>query len=504
MSRPNPKTIVIGSGFGGLAAAIRLAARGHRVTILEKLNGPGGRAYAFKQDGFIFDAGPTVITVPHLFDELFALAGKRREDAVQFIRIDPFYRIFDHEGRYFEYNDDEAFVRSQIRRFNPADQDGYSRFLASTRPIFEKGFVELGDVPFLTFADMLRVVPDLLRLRAHQSVYRYVSSYLQDDFLRRAFTFHPLLIGGNPLKASSIYAMIHYIEHAWGVYYAEGGTQALVHALLALFQSLGGEIVYEAEVTRILTEGRKAKGVRLQNGETIAADYIISNADLPNTYMQLIDPQVRSFRNSDFRYRHLTKYSMSLVVIYVGTNRRYTDSPLAHHNIIFSERYQGLLKELFAAKTLPKDFSLYVHMPTRTDPSVAPPDHEAFYFLSPVPHLGADIDWETVAPEYRERILTFLEEHYLPDLRKHIVTEHMIDPRYFQDTLGSYLGAGFSVQPLLTQSAYFRPHNRSEDIDNLYFVGAGTHPGAGLPGVVSSAKIVERLIAAVDGLGDES
>ena len=493
------RVVVIGSGFGGLAVAVRLASRGYEVDLFEKLDKPGGRAYAIERHGFTFDGGPTVITAPFLFDELFDLAGRRREDYVEFIPIDPFYRIFDHQGRYFEYNADLEYVGRQIDQWNPADKEGYRRFLDSTKAIFQKGFVELADQPFLSFVDMLRVAPDLIRLQSYRSVYGYVSQFIQNEFLRRCFTFHPLLIGGNPFVASSIYAMIHYLEREWGVWYARGGTGALVNALVRLLEELGGRVHYNAEVVEIVVRNRRAVAVRLKDGREIPADHVVSNADVPFTYMKLIRPEHRGFRNSDFRYRYLTQYSMSLVVIYFGTDRQYRDTPLVHHNIILSERYKDLIGDIFAARHLPPDFSLYLHMPTITDPSLAPPGHEAFYVLSPVPHLGAPIEWERVAESYRDTILDFLQENYLPDLRQHIVTWHMIDPRHFADRLNTYLGTGFSIQPTLWQSAWFRAHNRSEDIENLYFVGAGTHPGAGLPGVVSSAKVVERLIVANAG-----
>jgi phytoene desaturase len=489
------KVIVIGSGFGGLAVAARLAARGYQVEVLEKLDKAGGRAYVFERQGFIFDGGPTVITAPFLFDEIFELAGRKREDYVEFIPLNPFYRIFDHQGRYFEYNADIDYVQSQIDQWHPADRAGYKRFLDTTQAIFQKGFIELADKPFLSFTDMLKVAPDLIKLRSYRSVYGYVSQFIENEFLRRCFTFHPLLIGGNPFTASSIYTLIHYLEREWGVWYARGGTGALVQALVRLIEELGGRFYFNAEVDKILIENKRAVGVRLKEGSVHKADHVISNVDVPFTYMHLIDPQHRGLRNSDLRYRRLTRYSMSLVVIYFGTDRLYRDTPLAHHNIIFGKRYKGLLEDIFEGQTLPEDFSLYLHMPTLTDPSLAPPGHEAFYVLAPVPHLGANIHWEQAAQTYQTAILRFLEENYLPDLQHHIVSIHMIDPRYFRDCLNTYLGTGFSIQPLLTQSAWFRPHNRSEDIPNLYFVGAGTHPGAGLPGVVSSAKIVDHLIS---------
>ena len=491
----NQNAIVIGSGFGGLAVAARLAARGIQVDIFEKMDKPGGRAYVFEKNGFQFDGGPTVITAPFLFDELFEVAGRRREDYVEFISVDPFYRIFDHNGRYFEYNGDLDFVLGQIEKWNPADKDGYRRFLDTTKAIFQKGFIELADEPFLSVGDMLKVAPDLIKLQSYRSVYGYVSQFIENEFLRRCFTFHPLLIGGNPFNSSSIYAMIHYLEREWGVWYARGGTGALVQALVRLIEEQGGRFHLNTEVDEILVENRRATGIRLKDGSVHQADHVISNADVPFTYMNMIDARHRSVRNSDLRYKKLTQYSMSLVVIYFGTDRQYRDTELGHHNIILSERYKGLLHDIFKGQTLPEDFSLYLHMPTLTDPSMAPEGHEAFYVLAPVPHLGADIDWAQVGGTYRDAIMNFLEENYLPDLNQHIVAEEMIDPRHFQDKLNTYLGTGFSIQPTLPQSAWFRPHNRSEDIDNLYFVGAGTHPGAGLPGVVSSATIVDKLVA---------
>ena len=488
------KVIIIGSGFGGLGAGIRLAARGYDVQIFEKLDKPGGRGYTFKMDGFSFDAGPTVITAPFMFDDLFELAGRRREDYVEFVQLDPFYRIFDHTGKAFDYNDDAQFISSQIERWNPADVAGYQAFMDTTQDIFQKGFVDLADKPFLNFSDMLRVAPDLVKLGSYRSVYGYVSKFIKDPFLRSVFSFHPLLIGGNPFDSSSIYAMIHYLEREWGVHFAMGGTGALVDALAQLFEEIGGRFHFNTEVDEILVEGKRATGVRLADGTVHTADHVISNADVAFTYMNMIPSKARGLRNSDTRYKHLTRYSMSLFVIYFGTKRRYTDSGLAHHNIILGERYKGLLEDIFKNKVHADDFSLYLHMPTMTDPSLAPDGHEAFYVLSPVPHLGGDVDWRQSAKPYRDAIMQFLEDNYLPDLQENIVVEHMVDPRYFQNTLNSHLGAAFSVEPILTQSAWFRPHNRSEDFENLYFVGAGTHPGAGLPGVLSSSIIAESLI----------
>ena len=488
------KVIIIGSGFGGLGAAARLAAQGYDVELFEKRDKLGGRAYVYEMDGFKFDGGPTVITAPFMFDDIFALAGRKREDYIEFTTLDPFYRIFNDEGRSFDYNDDPDFIKSEIEKWNPTDKQGYDDFMSTTKAIFEKGFVQLADQPFLSIGDMLKVAPDLLKLQSYKSVYRYVSQFIENDFLRQVFSFHPLLIGGNPFDSSSIYAMIHYLEREWGIHFAMGGTGAIVAGMARLIEELGGKFHLNTEVQEILVNGRSATSIRLADGTVHTADHIISNADVPWTYLNLIPAKARGLRNSDTRYKKLTKYSMSLVVIYFGTKKRYLDSALAHHNIILGPRYKHLLSDIFNKKILAEDFSLYLHMPTITDPSLAPEGHEAFYVLSPVPHLGADIDWTTAAKPYRDAIMQFLEDNYLPDLQANIVVEHMIDPRHFRDELNSEQGAAFSIQPVLTQSAWFRPHNRSEDFDNLYFVGAGTHPGAGLPGVLSSSKIAEKLI----------
>ena len=488
------RVVVIGSGFGGLAAAARLLARGHDVTLLEQRDKLGGRAYVIEQDGFTFDGGPTVITAPFMFDDVFQAAGRRREDYVRFVPLSPFYRIFDPHGRSFDYNADEAFTLDQIARWEPSDQDGYRRFIASTRAIFDKGFVELADKPFLHLSDMLRVVPDLVRLQSHKSVYDYVAQFVQNDFLRQCFSFHPLLVGGNPFDTTAIYALIHYLEREYGVHYAMGGTGAIVDGLGRLITELGGTVRLGTPAAEILTAGRRATGVRLTDGTTVPADVVVTNGDVADTYNRLLP---RRRRTAFARWRVNTmRYSMSLFVIYFGTRRQYRDNGLAHHNILLGPRYRELLDDIFRHKTLADDFSLYLHMPTLTDPSLAPPGHEAFYVLAPVPHLGSGIDWSRAAGPFRDRIMQFLEDHYLPDLQANLVTEHVIDPRHFRDTLTSHLGAAFSVQPILTQSAWFRPHNRAAAFDNLYFVGAGTHPGAGLPGVLASAKIADDLITA--------
>jgi len=489
------KIIVIGSGFGGLGAAIRLAARGYDVEIFEKRDAPGGRGYTYEIDGFKFDGGPTVITAPWLFDDLWELAGKKREDYVEFVPIDPFYRIFDKDGVPFNYNGDPDFIHEQIKQRSPQDVEGYKRFMETTKPIFEKGFVELAAKPFLHFSDMLKVAPDLIKMQSYMSVYGYAAQFIEDEFLRRCFSFHPLLIGGNPFDSPSIYAMIHYLEREWGIHYAMGGTGALVKGMVTLFEELGGKIHYNTEVDEIIVDDarRRVSGIRLKDGEIVIADGVVSNADVAFTYMNLIDKRYRR-KWKDWRLKSM-KYSMSLFVIYFGTKKQYRhDSKLAHHNIILGDRYKELLQDIFQKKQLADDFSLYLHMPSMTDPSMAPEGGETFYVLSPVPHLDSGVDWTEMAKPYRDAIMQFLEDDYLPDLQENIVAEHYIDPLHFQNTLNSYKGSAFSVQPILMQSAWFRPHNRSEDFANLYFVGAGTHPGAGLPGVLSSSVIAENLI----------
>lgn len=486
------KIIVIGSGFGGLGAASRLLSAGHDVTVLEKRDKLGGRAYVYEKNGFKFDGGPTVITAPFMFDDIWEAAGKKRSDYVEFVPCDPFYRIFDHNGEKFDYNNDHEFTIKEIEKRSPGDVDGYEKFLKTTKAIFQKGFVELADQPFLKFMDMMKVAPDLIKLQSYKTVYKYVSKFIKDDFLRQCFSFHPLLVGGNPFDTTSIYAMIHYLEREWGVHYAMGGTGAIVNAFEKLITEQGGEFHLEAEVDEIIVENGKATGVRLKDGEILKADIVVANSDVGFTYKNMIASKHRK-KYTDKKIDR-TKYSMSLFVIYFGTKKRYLDSGLAHHNIILGKRYKGLLDDIFHKKHVADDFSLYLHMPTITDSSIAPEGHEGFYVLSPVPHLDSGTDWNEFAPKYRDAIMNFLEENYLPDLQENLVAEHYIDPIHFRDVLNSHKGSAFSVEPILTQSAWFRPHNKSEDVDDLYFVGAGTHPGAGLPGVLSSSIIAQDLI----------
>ena len=485
-----PHAIVIGSGFGGLAAAIRLGARGYRVTVLEKLDAPGGRAYVYRQDGFTFDAGPTIITAPFLLEELWQLCGRELADDVDLRPMDPFFRIRFDDGDIFDYNGDREQVLAQIERFCPADVQGYQRYLQASERRYQVGFERLGHRPFDTLLDLLKFLPQLAWLRSDRSVYKMVARYISDPRLRMVMSFHPLLIGGNPFSVTSIYSLISYLEQRWGVYSAMGGTGSIVDGMVGLIESQGSQLHCNSEVREILVEQGVAKGVRLASGDTLAADVVVSNADAAWTYRYLIPSSARK-RWTNKRIER-AKYSNGLFVWYFGTDCRYEDVP--HHSVLLGPRYRGLLDDIFKRKILAEDFSLYLHRPTATDPSLAPEGCDTFYALVPVPHLEAGIDWPGYAEEFRLRIQRRLEETVLPGLGERIVSSHLLTPQDFQDRLCSFRGAGFSFEPRIEQSAWFRPHNRSEDVEGLYIVGAGTHPGAGIPGVLSSARVLDEVV----------
>jgi phytoene desaturase len=485
------RAAVIGSGFGGLALAIRLQAAGCRTIIFEKRDKPGGRAYVYHQQGFSFDAGPTVITAPDCLRELFAVAGKLMDDHVRLLPVIPFYRLFWQDGFSFDYSDDVVAIETQIAKKSPRDLAGYKNFLRYSEEVFREGYEKLAHVPFLTWSSMIAVAPQLIRLEAYRSVYSMVAKHIHDPHLRQLFSFHSLLVGGNPFTATSIYTLIHCLERKWGVFFPKGGTAALVQALVKLFTDLGGEIRLNAEIADIETRDGEVKGVIGKSGQQEKFDLVASNADVFHTYDGLLraEPRAAPMRK---RLSH-SAYSMSLFLIYFGTRRQYPN--LTHHNIIFGPRYRELLTDIFSRGHLAEDFSLYLHAPTRSDPTLAPPGCEAFYVLSPVPHLGKlDIDWNNAGPAYAERILAYLERTYMPDLRREIVTRRIFTPLDFKTELNAHLGSAFSLEPRLTQSAYFRVHNRDSNIKGLYFVGAGTHPGAGIPGVVNSAKATAGII----------
>ncbi len=485
-----PRAIVIGSGFGGLAAAVRLSCKGYRVTVLEKLGGLGGRAGVWRQDGFTFDAGPTIITAPFMLEELWALCGKRLADDVTLVPMDPFYRIRYDDGSHFDYSSDPDAMRAQIARISPADVAGYERFVQEAEACYRIGFEQLGSIAYDSVVDLLRASPNLLRLRGWRSLYKLVSTHMQHPKLRIAFSLQSLLIGGNPFNVTSIYSLINALERRYGVHWAMGGTGALVQGLAGLLQARGVPLRCHAEVKRIVVEGGRATGVELVDGERLGAEIVVSNADTAWTYRHLIERQHRPHW-TDKRIER-KKYSMSLFVWYFGTNRPYPE--VLHHMMVLGPRYEGLLTDIFKRHHLSDDFSLYLHRPTATDPGMAPPGHDAFYALSPVPHLDSGTDWPAVAESYRRRIEQRLHDTVLPGLGAHIVSSRVTTPQDFHDRLLSYKGAAFGMEPLLQQSAYFRPHNRSEDVRGLYLVGAGTHPGAGVPGVLMSAKALETVI----------
>jgi phytoene desaturase len=484
------RAIIIGSGFGGLAAAVRLGARGWSVTLLERNDQPGGRARVWQSDGFTFDAGPTVITAPFLFEELWTLCGKRMSDYVDLRPVSPFYRIRFHDGGSFDYTGDPAKMRAEIHRLAPGDLDGYERFVNMSQEIFSVGFEKLAHVPFTKWTDMARVVPAMMKLESYRTVYGLVSKFVEDERLRQVLSFHPLLVGGNPFTTTSIYSLIPYLERKWGVHFPIGGTGALVRGLLDLVQGLGGSIRYGTTVDEILVDKGHVRGVRLASGEVVHADVVVSNADSAWTYRHLLPARHR--RRWTDRRLDGARYSMSLFVWYFGTKRQYPD--VAHHTILLGPRYKELLTDIFRRHVLAQDFSLYLHRPTATDPRLAPEGCDGFYVLSPVPHLDADIDWKERAEPYRKAIERHLEASILPGLSANLVTSRLMTPQHFKDELLSVRGAAFGLEPVLSQSAWFRPHNQSEEVGGLFLVGAGTHPGAGVPGVLSSARVLDSLV----------
>jgi phytoene desaturase len=494
---PKPHAVVIGSGFGGLAAAVRLGAKGYRVTVLERLDQLGGRANVYRQDGFTFDAGPTIITAPFLFEDLWQLCGRSFKDDIDLRAVDPFYRIVFDDGDVFDCKAGADEIRAEVARIAPDDVDGYENYMKYSEKMFSVGFEQLGHTPFGSFADMVKVAPDLARLRGDRSVYGAVSKFVSNPKLRFALSFHPLFVGGNPFSTTSVYCLISYLERHWGVHFAMGGTGVLVDGLKRLIKGQGSTLRCNAEVSEITVSHGKAIGVRLSSGETIPADIVVSNADAAWTYGKMVASDARR-RWTNTRLDK-AKYSMSLFVWYFGTRRQYPDVP--HHTILLGPRYRGLIDDIFKHKVLAEDFSLYLHRPTASDPSLAPEGCDAFYVLSPVPHLDSGVDWTTKAEPYRQAIAQRLSEKLIPGLEKEIISSKVITPLDFKSRFLSVKGAAFGLEPVLMQSAWFRPHNRSEDVENLFLVGAGTHPGAGVPGVLSSARVLDAVVPHASAFG---
>jgi len=482
--------IVIGAGFAGIATALRLRALGYEVSLLERLDSLGGRAQVFERGGYRHDAGPTVITAPFLFDELFELFDEKLEDHLNFVPLDPFYRFHFADGSQFDYRASIEDTLTEIRRFNPDDADGYLKLLEKSKKVYDVGFKQLVHRPFTRVWDMVKQIPALLILKCYKTVSQMVNSHLKHPLIRQAFSIHPLLVGGNPFKTTAIYTLIHYLERRWGVFFCMGGTGKLVTELGALMERQGIKIVLGADVDEILVDQKTAKGVRLSNNQTMDADLVVFGGDPETCYQHLLPnnkPKLPSIKKA---------YSMGLYVLYFGTKKLYPD--VAHHSIWMGPRFKELLAEIFNDKKMSEDFSLYVHRPTATDKSFAPEGCESFYVLCPVPNLQGNVDWSTQGEILRDRIVNALEETILPELSSVIDEVFWMTPEDFAKDYRSMHGAGFSIEPRLTQSAWFRFHNRDSAISNLYFVGAGTHPGAGLPGVVSSAKVVEELLTGVE------
>ena len=484
------KVVVIGSGFGGLAAALRLRAKGLDITLVEKQPDLGGRARVFKKGSFIYDGGPTVITAPYLFEELFSLFNKKISKYVEIVPLDLWYRFVFSDGQTFDYSGDEKSMEQEVKKFSDKDFEGYNNLVNFTERIFNKGFTDLSDKPFNNLTFMLKQVPSLLSLKSYKSVYKLVSNYITNEKLRRVFSMHPLLVGGNPFTTTSIYTLILFLEKKWGIHYSMGGTGSVVKALEKLMEEENIKIIKSAEVTEIISNKNKVKGVKINNSEIIECDYIVCNSDPPNVYQNLI----KSKNDYNFLFKQKMKrmdYSMGLFVYYFGSKKQYKN--VAHHTIYFGNSYEKHLDKIFEKKILSEDISYYLHRPSATDPNMAPKGQDAFYVLVPVPNNLSKINWSNEGEKFKNLILEKMDSSVLPGIKENVVSDFYLTPDYFEKDLATLHGSGFSIQPKFSQSAYFRFHNQSEVFENLYFVGAGTHPGAGMPGVLSSAKVLDKL-----------
>jgi phytoene desaturase len=484
------KSIVIGSGFGGIAAALRLRAKNHEVTLIEKHPDLGGRARVFKKNGFTFDGGPTVITAPYLINELFELFNKKPEDYIKLTPLKIWYRFIFEDGVKFNYSGDEDEMKTQIEKINKNDVKGYVKLVKFTKEIFDKGFTELADMPFDKPLTMMKQLPSLLKLKSYRSVYSLVSSYVKNEKLRRILSMHPLLVGGNPFTTTSIYGLILYLEKKWGIHYSMGGTGHIIKGLEKLMEEKNINIIKGQEVINIISENSKVKGVKLKNQKEIFADNVICNADPPAVYEKLLDK--KKFSSLFAWKKKRMQYSMGLFVYYFGTKKTYDD--VEHHTIKFGDKYKEHLDDIFNKKKLNNDVSYYLHRPSATDKSMAPKGHDCFYVLVPVPNNQSGINWSIEGDKVKNLIIDKMEKSLLPNLRENIIEDFYLTPDYFEKELNTKFGSGFSIQPKFTQSAYFRFHNKSEVYEGLYFVGAGTHPGAGVPGVLSSAKVLDKIL----------
>ena len=485
------KVIVVGSGFGGLASALRLKSKGYDVTLVEKHPDLGGRARVFKKGNFIYDGGPTVITAPYLFDELFSLFDKKISDYVKIVPLNLWYRFVFSDGDTFDYSGEEKLMEKEIKKFSDKDFKGYNDLVNFTEKIFNKGFTDLSDKPFNNLSFMLKQIPSLLKLRSYKSVYELVSSYISNEKLRRVFSMHPLLVGGNPFTTTSIYTLILFLEKKWGIHYSMGGTGEVVKALEKLMVEEGIKIIKDAEVTEIIAKDKNVKAVKINNSKIMDCNYIVCNSDPPNVYKNLI----KSENNYNFLFKQKMKrmdYSMGLFVYYFGSKKQYKN--VAHHTIYFGKSYEEHLEKIFEKKIISEDISYYLHRPSATDSNMAPDGQDAFYVLVPVPNNLSNINWSVEGEKFKNLILDKMDKSVLPGIKENVVSDFYLTPDYFEKDLATLHGSGFSIQPKFSQSAYFRFHNQSEVFDNLYFVGAGTHPGAGMPGVISSAKVLDKIL----------
>ncbi len=485
------KVIVIGSGFGGLASALRLRAKGYEVTLVEKHPDLGGRARVFKKGNFIYDGGPTVITAPYLIEELFSLFNKKISNYVKIVPLDLWYRFVFNDGETFDYSGNEKSMEKEIKRFSEKDYEGYNKLVKFTEKIFDKGFTDLSDKPFNNFSFMIKQIPSLLNLKSYKSVYGLVSNYISNEKLRRVFSMHPLLVGGNPFTTTSIYALILFLEKKWGIHYSMGGTGSVVKALEKLMEEENITVIKDAEVTEIISKNKDVKAVKINNSKIIDCDYVVCNSDPPNVYKNLI----KSKDNYNFLFKQKMKrmdYSMGLFVYYFGSKKQYKN--VAHHTIYFGKSYKEHLEKIFEKKVLSEDISYYLHRPSATDPNMSPNGQDAFYVLVPVPNNLSNINWSNEGEKFKDLILDKMDKSVLPGIKENVVSDFYLTPDYFEKDLATLHGSGFSIQPKFSQSAYFRFHNQSEVFDNLFFVGAGTHPGAGMPGVISSAKVLDKIL----------
>ncbi len=477
--------------MGGLASALRLRAKGCDVTLVEKHPDLGGRARVFKKGNFIYDGGPTVITAPYLFEELFSLFNKEISDYVKIVPLNLWYRFVFVDGESFDYSGDEKSMEKEIKKFSESDYEGYNKLVNFTEKIFNKGFTDLSDKPFNNLSFMLKQIPALLNLKSYKSVYALVSKYISNEKLRRVFSMHPLLVGGNPFTTTSIYALILFLEKKWGIHYSMGGTGSVVKALEKLMKEEGVKIKKNSEVTEIISNDKNVKAVKINKSEIINCDYVVCNSDPPNVYQNLI----KSKNNYNFLFKQKMKrmdYSMGLFVYYFGSKKQYKD--VAHHTIYFGKSYEEHLDKIFEKKILSDDISYYLHRPSATDPNMAPNGQDAFYVLVPVPNNLSKINWSNEGEKFKNLVLDKMDKSVLPGITQNVVNDFYLTPDYFENELSTLHGSGFSIQPKFSQSAYFRFHNQSEVFNNLYFVGAGTHPGAGMPGVISSAKVLDKIL----------